>query len=100
LRPDKFHLFFRNLGDLEWLFAEQNELVSLDQELPLSSKLVHINVTHNKLTSMPEDLYLQTYLEVLLLNHNEIALLGGTLKKSKRLLYAGLTYNQITSVII
>jgi Leucine-rich repeat (LRR) protein len=66
--------------------------------LPLNSKLELINITHNQLTSMPEDLHLQTLLDKLLVNHNEISLLGGALKKSKRLQYAGISYNQITSV--
>ncbi|XP_049833160.1 leucine-rich repeat and death domain-containing protein 1 [Schistocerca gregaria] len=86
----------RHLNDLEWLFLNQNQLVSLEDELPPDgAKLILLHVSDNKLQKLPQDLRKYIYLESLFVSKNEIQSFNGTLQKLRKLKRLHADHNKI-----
>lgn len=88
-----------NLSDINWLFINNNELKTLENELPINApKLNMIHAAFNKIEQMPQQLKTYPMLESLFLQYNKIKRLDGSLSKSKKLQRVVLEHNNINSV--
>lgn len=91
----------RNLAGLEWLFINENDLSSLDGELPEmipNSKLALLDVSYNRLERLPQELRHFQALNVLFAHDNQITALNGALSKNRRLERLHLDKNNLTTV--
>jgi Leucine-rich repeat (LRR) protein len=90
-----------NLSDLNWLFANSNELTDLEGELPLDAKnLKMIHFSNNKIEKLPQQLKSLTELESLFFQYNQIKSLDGTLGKARKLMRVVLEHNHISTLTI
>jgi insulin-like growth factor-binding protein complex acid labile subunit len=88
-----------NLSDLNWLFANSNELTDLEGELPLDAKnLKMIHFSNNKIEKLPQQLKSLTELESLFFQYNQIKSLDGTLGKARKLMRVVLEHNHISTL--
>ncbi|XP_054276839.1 leucine-rich repeat-containing protein 1 [Macrosteles quadrilineatus] len=91
----------RNLAGLEWLFINENDLSSLDGELPEmipNSKLALLDVSYNRLERLPQELRHFQALNVLFAHDNQITALNGALSKNRRLERLHLDKNNLTTL--
>lgn len=83
---DSLNRTLRDLNQLEWLFLNENELTSLDGELPIVGRnLRMIHVSNNKLTHLPPEFRHFHRLNALYLHNNRIRSLDGRLQKARQL---------------
>lgn len=76
----------RELEHMEVLFLNENNLSSLDDELPVGSqKLMMIIAHHNKLSRLPADLKTLPHLDSLYFSDNEIKSFDGVFKHGSRI---------------
>lgn len=88
-----------NLWNISWLFLNNNELKTLENELPTNAlQLMMIHAGSNKIEQMPQQLKTFPKLESLFLQDNKIRRLDGTLSKAKNLQRVVLDHNNIDTV--
>jgi len=92
----------RGLFYLEWLFVNNNEIETLDNELPNISpntKLVILNAGYNRLSKPPMELRNYLVLDRLYLEHNTIVGLFGALSKCRRMKFLDISHNNLTELL-
>uniref|UniRef100_A0A1B6FHS4 LRRCT domain-containing protein n=1 Tax=Cuerna arida TaxID=1464854 RepID=A0A1B6FHS4_9HEMI len=91
----------RNLVGLEWLFINENDLSSIDGELPdiiPNNKLGLLDTSSNRLERLPQELRHYQALNALYADENQITALNGALSKSRKLERAHLNNNNLTTL--
>lgn len=92
---------FRSLISLEWLFLNNNNLTTIDNQLPdvtPNTNLVSLFLSNNKLQRLPLEIRNLQVLDILLGDNNEIESLDGALAKSRKLKIVDLAHNKINVV--
>lgn len=86
---------------MEWLFINNNNLTSLENQLPVTApNLLSLFLFHNRLKRLPLDIRNLPKLDVLLCEHNEIESLDGVLAKAREIKILDLTDNKLQVVCI
>ncbi|KAJ9592527.1 hypothetical protein L9F63_015800 [Diploptera punctata] len=86
----------RGLTELEWLFLNDNQLTTLDEQLPQEGqKLALLHAGNNLLQKMPQDIRNYNAIEALFLQNNELPNLGGILQRARKLKRLHLCHNNI-----
>lgn len=96
-----FFILYRNLAGLEWLFINENDLSSIDGELPEiipNTKLALLDTSYNKLDRLPQELRNFQALNALYADNNQIKTLNGALSKCRRLERLHLEQNSLSMV--
>lgn len=78
----------RCLTDLEWVFLNNNQLDSLEGELPEirpNKRMTMLQASYNRISTLPQELKDFTGLDILTLGGNQIKYLGGAIANAKKL---------------
>lgn len=74
----------RQLNQLEVLFLNDNEIETLDNELPIGTqKLQMLIAHHNRLTHLPKELETMLYLDSMYFSYNQLRSLDGVFRHAK-----------------
>uniref|UniRef100_A0A0A9ZD31 Insulin-like growth factor-binding protein complex acid labile subunit n=1 Tax=Lygus hesperus TaxID=30085 RepID=A0A0A9ZD31_LYGHE len=93
----------RKIKDLEWLFLNDNDLETLDGELPeikppfvVNTHMKLLQVNNNRLKRVPQELRQFRNLKTLTMSHNQIVSLDGALSTTRLLDKLDLAFNNIS----